>query len=228
MIDAANEIFFDTLEQYTHDATAGAAVRAAIADALTHSPDLIESAAKDAQTNLRWFSARPKKERVQIMALAAAVQRYKAQHGERAEQTQAPAAARLDCLELATALYRYLKKYKKAVDHVVEQTTIQTRAAYAAIVRSNLQLITQCRQRKATRNWSRIADIIKAATGKTIPAATLSKVYADVLAKQAAGGSVAPAVMTHWENERIDPETAAAYEKAGYDMNPPHFEEGSA
>lgn len=217
----ANEIFFSTLEQYTHDSTAGAAILAAVADALTQSPDLIESATKNAQTNLRWFSARPQKERVQIMALAAAVKKWKARNGERAAQTKTPAAARLDCLELATAIFRHLQKYKKAVDHVVAQTTIRTHAAYVAIVRSNLPLITELRSRKQTKNWSKISDIIKAATGKTIPAATLPRVYAEVLAKQADRAGVIPAVMTHYENEVISDELAAAYQKAGYNTEPP-------
>ncbi len=224
----ANEIFFDTLEQYTHDSTAGVAVLAAIADALATSPELLTSAEKEAATNLRWFSARPKKERVQIMALASAVKKWKARQGERAEQTKAPAAARLDCLELATAIFRYLKKYKRAVDHVVEQTAIRTRAAYAAIVRSNLPLINELRSRKQTRNWCKISDILKAATGKQIPPAALAKVYTDVLAKQADRADAVPLVPTTWIGQRVSEETAAAYEKAGYNMDPPQFNEGSA
>ena len=212
----ANDIFFGTLEQYTTDATAGAAILAAVAAAVKDAPSLKATARDDAAINLRWFATRPEGERVQIMALAAAVRKYLANEDGRQKQTQTPAAFRLDCLQLAAAIYRHLRKKKSAVSTVVEATTIQTRAAYIAIVKSNLPLINQMRGTKRTRNWAIISDTLKAITGKTIPPATLSKIHAEVSAEVQSRATTAPQIMTHYENERISDETREAYEQAGY------------
>ena len=213
----ANDIFFGTLEQYTHDSTAGAAVLAAVTATLDDAPTLKTSASDEAPLNLRWFSTRPESERVQIMALVAAVKRYIAQTEGRRTNEQAPAAYALKCLQLAVAIYRHLKNKKSAVSNVVEATTIQTRAAYLAIVRSNILLINQMRQAKRTRNWSKISETLKIVTGKKIPPATLAKVHAEVTAEtQQRIVTMEPQYMTHWEKEKISNETREAYEKAGY------------
>ena len=212
----ANDIFFGTLEQYTTDATAGAAILAAVAAALRDAPSLKATARNDAATNLRWFATRPEGERVQIMALAAAVRKYLTKEDGRQKQTQTPAAFRLDCLQLAAAIYRHLRKKKSAVSTVVEATTIQTRAAYIAIVKSNLPLINQMRATKRTRNWSIISDTLKAITGKTIPPAALSKTYAEAMEQTRRSDALPPMIMSHYENERISTETREAYEQAGY------------
>ncbi len=213
----ANDIFFGTLEQYTHDSTAGAAVLAAVTATLDDAPTLKTSASDDAALNLRWFSTRTESERVQIMALAAAVKRYIAKTEGRRTNEQAPAAYALKCLQLAAAIYRHLKNKKSAVSNVVEATTIQTRAAYTAIVKSNILLINQMRQVKKTRNWSKISETLKIVTGKKIPPATIAKIHAEVTADtQHHIATMEPQYMTHWEKEKISDETREAYEQAGY------------
>lgn len=219
IMQEANDIFFGTLEQYTHDSTAGAAVLAAVAATLDDAPTLKTSASDEAPLNLRWFSTRPESERVQIMALAAAVKRYIAQTEGRRTNEQAPAAYALRCLQLAAAIYRHLKNKKSAVSNVVKATTIQTRAAYLAIVRSNILLINQMRQVKKMRSWSMISDALKVVTGKKIPPSTLLKVHAEVTAEiQARANAPAMVAPTHWEKEEISDETREAYAAAGFEI----------
>lgn len=216
-MNEANEIFFNTLQQYTTDATAGAAIVAAISDVLKNTPTLITAARDEAQTNLRWFASRDEWERIQIFALAAAVNKYTTQTEGRARKNQKPAAARLDCLQLAAALYRFLKKKKSEVSRIVQATTIRTRAAYKAIIKSNLAIINQLRQVKRTRNWSTISAALETITGQRIPPTTLAKIHAEVTEEIRARANDTPPRMSHFANERISDEMRTAYEKAGYE-----------
>ncbi len=212
--ETANEIFFATLEQFTTDSSAGAAIIAAVADVLDES-DFRTSAKADAQTNLRWFSSQAEPVRVQVIALAAAVRTYCIKAEGRASIQAAPAATRLEHLETAVALYRHLRKRKTAVAAVVEKTQIQTKAAYKAIVRSHLHLINEMRGAKATRAWQTISRMLYQLVHIKIPAQTLAKVYAEVtLETQERQG--AEKIMSHFENERITAETRKAFEQAGY------------
>lgn len=212
----ANNIFFDTLQQFTTDPAAGGAVRAAVHAALESAPELYDRAEKEAATNLRWFSAQGADRRVQIMALAEAVKKHEQQKRGRTRDGVEPARARLEYLQIATAIYRHLAKKKTAVNEVVKETAIQTSAAYRAIVRANLPLIKQLRGVKTTKNWQTISKILYQVIHTKIPSGTLSKIATEELTKAGAGAVVAPLVMTHYEKEEISTETRQAYEQAGY------------
>ncbi len=220
-MEEANEIFFSTLEQYAVEATAGAAIAEAVAAALAQAPELATLPEAETQKILRWFSDRPRDERTQIIALAEGVKKHKAGEEGRSEMRRRPAESRLEHLELAAAIYRHLKRKKTAVAAVVESTNIQTKAAYQALVASNLGLISQMRSVKKTRNWTKISETLQVVSGKKIPPTTLAQVYAEVtegvvvrLSEQ-----VAPQPMAHFVNERIDQSTREAYEKAGFDTS---------
>lgn len=218
-MEEASDIFFSTLAQYASEASAGAAIAEAVAAALAQAPELATLPEAETQKILRWFSDRPRDERVQILALAEGVKKHKAGEEGRSEMRKRPAESRLEHLELAAAIYRHLKRKKTAVAAVVESTNIQTKAAYLALVRSNLGLIDQLRSVKKTRNWTKISEALKVVTGKKIPPTTLAKVYAEVtegVVVRLNSQTEAPA-MAHFVNEHIDRSTREAYEKAGYD-----------
>lgn len=219
-MEEANEIFFSTLKQYATDPTPGAAIAEAVAAALAQAPELAALPEAETQKILRWFSDRPREERVQILALSAAVKKVK-DKGGRSEYRKHPAESRLEHLELAAAIYRHLRKKKTAVAAVVESTNIQTKAAYQALVASNLGLINQMRSVKKTRNWTKISETLQVLTGKKIPPTTLSKLYTEItngVVVRLNEQSGAP-VMAHFLNESVSKETRAAYEKAGYDTS---------
>lgn len=220
-MEEANDIFFDTLMQYTQEATAGAAIAEAVAAALAQAPELAALSEAETQKILRWFSDRPRAERTQIIALSEAVKKHKASEEGRSEYRKHPAESRLEHLELAAAIYRHLKRKKTAVSQVVETANIQTKAAYLAIVRSNIGLIDQLRSVKKTRNWTKIAETLKVVTGMKIPPTTLSKIYSEVTEGVVVrlNEQVEPQPMAHFVNERIDQSTREAYEKAGFDTS---------
>lgn len=219
-----NSIFFDTLQQFARDSSAGAAILSAVDDLLSHTPDFFPDEAleeENAKINLRWFAAQPAEVREQIIALTKAIQKFARQNGSKKHMQEAPALAHLEHLEIAAAMYRYLKKRKTAVNHIVEHAQIRTQAAYKAIVRSNLTLIKELRQRKDSRAWTTISRALHAVTGHKIPAASLSKIVAEVDAEAAkystmADHSAKPKIMTRWENDKVGEEMRAAYERAGY------------
>lgn len=220
-MEEANEIFFSTLEQYAVEATAGAAIAEAVAAALAQAPELATLPEAETQKILRWFSDRPRDERVQILALAEATKKYKAREEGRGEMRKRPAESRLEHLELAAAIYRHLKRKKTAVAAVVESTNIQTKAAYTALVSANLGLISQMRSVKKTRNWTKISETLQVVSGKKIPPTTLSKIYSEVtegVVVRLSEQTEAP-VMTHFLNEEISTETKEAYKKAGFDTS---------
>lgn len=216
-MEEANDIFFSTLQQYATDPTPGAAIAEAVAAALAQAPELATLPEAETQKILRWFSDRPREERVQILALSAAVKKVK-DKGGRSEYRKHPAESRLEHLELAAAIYRHLRRKKTAVAAVVENANIQTKAAYMALVRSNLGLIDQLRSVKKTRNWTKISETLKTLTGMKIPPTTLSKVYGEVTSGVVVRLSeqTKPLEMAHFVNEHIDQSTREAYEKAGY------------
>lgn len=220
-MEEANDIFFSTLEQYAVEATAGAAIAEAVAAALAQAPELATLPEAETQKILRWFSDRPRDERVQILALAEATKKYKAREEGRGEMRKRPAESRLEHLELAAAIYRHLKRKKTAVAAVVESTNIQTKAAYQALVASNLGLINQMRSVKKTRNWTKISETLQVITGKKIPPTTLSKVYSEITSGVVVRLSeqVTPQPMAHFLNEHIEKETIEAYKKAGFDTS---------
>ncbi len=220
-MEEANEIFFSTLEQYTSEASAGAAIAEAVAAALAQAPELAALPEAETQKILRWFSDRPRDERVQILALAEGVKKHKAGEEGRSEMRRRPAESRLEHLELAAAIYRHLKRKKTAVAAVVESTNIQTKAAYTALVSANLGLINQMRSVRKTRNWTKISETLQVVSGKKIPPTTLSKIYSEVtegVVVRLSEQTEAP-VMAHFVNESVSKETRAAYEKAGYDTS---------
>ncbi len=217
-MEEANEIFFSTLEQYAVEATAGAAIAEAVAAALAQAPELATLPEAETQKILRWFSDRPRDERVQILALAEATKKYKAREEGRSEMRKRPAESRLEHLELAAAIYRHLKRKKTAVAAVVESTNIQTKAAYTALVSANLGLINQMRSVRKTRNWTKISETLQVLTGKKIPPTTLSRIYSEVtegVVVRLSEQTEAPK-MSHFINEHIDKTVVEAYEKAGY------------
>ena len=221
-----NSIFFNTLAQFARDSSAGPAINAAVADILTHASDFyIEDALeeKNAQTNLRWFSAQPVDVREQVIALTKAIQKHARQNGDKKRMQEMPALVYLEHLEIAAAMYRYLKK-KAAINHIVENTQNRTQAAYKAIIKSNMSLIKEMRQQSNTRPWTTISKTLQALTGHKIPSTTISKIVAEInsgLAKYEPLSTLnraAPKVMTRWEGDNISEETRAAYEKAGYQI----------
>ncbi len=220
-MEEANNIFFDSLDQYATDSSAAKSIIESVEFALKHAPELETLPEAERQRNLRWFSDRPRAERVQILALTKAVKKVKDPEGGRIEYRKHPAESRLGHLELAAAIYRLLRRKKTAVSQVVESANIQTKAAYLALVRSNLELINQLRSVKKTRNWTKISEALKVVTGKKIPPTTLAKVYAEVtegVVVRLNAQTEAPA-MAHFVNEHIDRSTREAYEKAGYDTS---------
>lgn len=224
MSQTNNSIFFDTLAQYARDSSAGPAILGAVADVLTHALGFLPDAVlceKTAQTNLRWFSAQPIAIREQIIALAAAVQKWARKNGSKKRIQEMPALAHLEHIEVAVAMYRYLQKRKTAVNHIVSNTKNQTHAAYKAVVRSNLPMIREMRQRKDSRAWTTISRALQAVTGHKIPTTSLSKIVAEIDADVAkytalANHSARPHIMTRWKGDKIDEEVKAAYKKAGY------------
>ena len=220
-MEEANDIFFSTLQQFTTDPTPGAAIAEAVAAALAQAPELATLPEAETQKILRWFSDRPRDERVQILALAEATKKYKAREEGRSEMRRRPAESRLEHLELAAAIYRHLRRKKTAVAAVVESTNIQTKAAYTALVSANLGLISQMRSVKKTRNWTKISETLQVVSGKKIPPTTLSKIYAEVTEGVVVrlNEQVTPQPMAHFLNESVSKETRAAYEKAGYDTS---------
>ncbi|MBE6094548.1 MAG: hypothetical protein E7199_03625 [Schwartzia succinivorans] len=220
-MEEANDIFFSTLEQYATEASAGAAIAEAVAAALAQAPELAALPEAETQKILRWFSDRPRDERVQILALAEGVKKHKAGEEGRSEMRKRPAESRLEHLELAAAIYRHLKRKKTAVAAVVESTNIQTKAAYTALVSANLGLINQMRSVQKTRNWTKISETLQVLTGKKIPPTTLSKVYSEITSGIVVRLSeqVTPQPMAHFLNEHIDQSTRKAYEKAGFDTS---------
>lgn len=219
-MEEANDIFFSTLEQYATDPTPGAAIAEAVAAALAQAPELAALPEAETQKILRWFSDRPREERVQILALSSAVKKVK-DKGGRSEYRKHPAESRLEHLELAAAIYRHLKRKKTAVAAVVESTNIQTKAAYTALVSANLGLINQMRSVRKTRNWTKISETLQVVSGKKIPPTTLSKVYSEITSGVVVRLSeqVTPQPMAHFVNEHIDQSTREAYEKAGFDTS---------
>ncbi len=220
-----NSIFFNTLAQYARDSSAGPAINAAVADVLTHSPDFYPADAlkeKQARTNIHWMSVQPVNVREQIIALSTAIQKYAQKNGAKKHMQEAPALARLEHIEIAIAMYRYLMKKKAAINHIVENTQNRTQAAYKAIVKSNLSLIKEMRQQSNTRPWTTISKTLQALTGHKIPSTTLSKLVAEINSGAAKYEPLSilnraqPRVMTRWEGDNISEETRAAYEKAGY------------
>ncbi len=219
-----NSIFFDTLQQFARDSSAGAAILSAVDDVLSHAPDFSPDEAleeENAKINLRWFAAQPTDVREQIIALTKAIQKFARQNGSKKHMQVAPALAHLEHLEVAVAMYRYLRKRKAAVNRIVEHTQIRTQAAYKAIVRSNLTLIKELRQRKDSRAWTTISRTLQAVTGHKIPSQSLSKIVAEIDTEAANYSAMAdhtkkPPVMTRWKNDTIAEEVKAAYEKAGY------------
>lgn len=220
-MEEANDIFFSTLKQYATDPTPGAAIAEAVAAALAQAPELASLSEAETQKILRWFSDRPRDERVQILALAEATKKYKAREEGRGEMRKRPAESRLEHLELAAAIYRHLRRKKTAVAQVVETANIQTKAAYLALVRSNLGLIDQLRSVKKTRNWTKISETLKVTSGMKIPPTTLSKLYGEVTSGVVVrlNEQVTPQPMAHFINEHIDESTRKAYEKAGFDTS---------
>ena len=223
-----NSIFFDTLAQYTRDSSAGPAILAAVTDVLTHTPDFFPADAleeKQARTNIHWMSVQPVNVREQIIALSTAIQKHTQKNGDKKHMKEAPALARLEHIEIAIAMYRYLKKKKSAINHIVENTQNHTQAAYKAIVRSHLSLIKEMRQKSSTRPWITISRTLQALTGHKIPSTTLSKIVAEIDADAATYKPLStlnraqPRVMTRWEGDTISAETRAAYEKAGYKID---------
>lgn len=220
-MEEANEIFFSTLEQYAVEASAGAAIAEAVAAALAQAPELATLPEAETQKILRWFSDRPRGERVQILALAEGVKKHQAGEEGRSEMRRRPAESRLEHLELAAAIYRHLRRKKTAVAAVVESTNIQTKAAYTALVSANLGLISQMRSVKKTRNWTKISETLQVVSGKKIPPTTLSKIYSEVTEGVVVrlNEQVTPQPMAHFVNEHIDQSTREAYEKAGFDTS---------
>lgn len=220
-----NSIFFNTLAQYARDSSAGPAISAAVADVLMHSPDFYPADAleeKQARTNIHWMSVQPVDVREQIIALSTAVQKHAQKNGGKKHIQETPALARLEHIEIAIAMYRYLMKKKAAINHIVENTQNHTQAAYKAIVKSNLLLIKEMRQQSNTRPWTTISKTLQALTGHKIPSTTLSKLVTEIDSGAAkyeplsALNRPVPKIMTRWEGDNISAETRAAYEKAGY------------
>ncbi len=220
-----NSIFFNTLTQFARDSSAGPAISAAVDDVLTHAPDFyVEEALeeKNAQTNLRWFSAQPVDVREQVIALTKAIQKHARQNGDKKRMQEMPALVYLEHLEIAAAMYRYLMKKKAAINHIVENTQNRTQAAYKAIIQSNLSLIREMRQQSNTRPWTTIGKTLQALTGHKIPSSTISKIVAEIDSGAAKYEPLStlnrptPKIMTRWEGDNISEETRAAYEKAGY------------
>ncbi len=220
-----NSIFFNTLAQFARDSSAGPAISAAVDDVLTHASDFYIDEAleeKNAQTNLRWFSAQPVDVREQVIALTKAIQKHARQNGDKKRMQEMPALVYLEHLEIAAAMYRYLMKKKAAINHIVENTQNRTQAAYKAIIQSNLSLIREMRQQSNTRPWTTISKTLQALTGHKIPSSTISKIVAEIdsgAAKYEPLSTLnrpAPKIMTRWEGDNISEETRAAYEKAGY------------
>ncbi len=81
-----NFIFFNTLQQFARDSSAGQAIIAAVNDVLTHvfgfyiNKPLEET---NAQTNPRWFSAQPVDIHEQVISLTKAIQKYSRQNGNK-------------------------------------------------------------------------------------------------------------------------------------------------
>ncbi len=220
-----NSIFFNTLAQYARDSSAGPAISAAVTDVLTHSPDFYPADAleeKQARTNIHWMSVQSVNVREQIVALSTAIQKHVQKNGGKKHIQEAPALARLEHIEIAIAMYRYLQKKKAAINHIVENTQNRTQAAYKAIIKSNLSLIKEMRKQSNTRPWTTISKTLQALTGHKIPSTTLSKIVAEInsgAAKYVPLSTLnrpAPRVMTRWEGDNISEETRAAYKKAGY------------
>lgn len=220
-----NSIFFNTLAQYARDSSAGPAISAAVADVLTHSPDFYPADAleeKQARTNIHWMSVQPVNIREQIIALSTAVQKHAQKNGGKKHIQETPALARLEHIEIAIAMYRYLQKKKAAINHIVENTQNRTQAAYKAIIKSNLSLIKEMRKQSNTRPWTTISKTLQALTGHKIPSTTLSKLVTEIdsgAAKYEPLSTLnrpAPKIMTRWEGDNISEETRAAYKKAGY------------
>lgn len=222
-----NSIFFNTLAQYARDSSAGPAILAAVTDVLTHTPDFFPADAldeKQARTNIHWMSVQPVNVREQIIALSTAIQKHTQKNGDKKHLKEAPALARLEHIEIAIAMYRYLRKKKSAINHIVKNTQNHTQAAYNAIVKSHLSLIKEMRQKSNTRPWITISRTLQALTGHKIPPATLSKIVAEIDADAARYEPFStlnrstPRVMTRWKGDNISEETRAAYEKAGYQI----------
>lgn len=220
-----NSIFFNTLSQYARDSSAGPAISAAVSDVLTHASDFYVDKAleeKQARTNIHWMSVQPINIREQIIALSTAIQKHAQKNGGKKHIQETPALARLEHIEIAIAMYRYLQKKKAAINHIVENTQNRTQAAYKAIVKSNLSLIKEMRQQSNTRPWTTISKTLQALTGHKIPSTTLSKIVAEINSGVAQYAPLStlnraqPRVMTRWEGDNISEETRAAYEKAGY------------
>ena len=232
-----NSIFFNTLAQYARDSSAGPAILAAVADVLTHTSDFYPSDAlneKQARTNIHWMSVQPVDVREQIIALSTAIQKHAQKNGNKKHMQEAPALARLEHIEIAIAMYRYLRKTKSAINHIVENTQNHTQAAYNAIVKSHLSLIKEMRQKSNTRPWTTISRALQALTGHKIPSTTISKIVAEIDSDAARYESLstlnrgAPRIMTRWEGDNISEETRAAYEKAGYKIVEQFSAEGDA
>lgn len=220
-----NSIFFNTLAQYARDSSAGPAISAAVSDVLTHAPDFFPADAleeKQARINLHWLSVQSVDVREQVIALSTAIQKHAQKNGGKKHIQETPSLARLEHIEIAIAMYRYLQKKKAAINHIVENTQNRTQAAYKAIVKSNLSLIKEMRQQSNTRPWTTISRTLHALTGHKIPSTTISKIVAEIDSGAAKYEPLStlnrgtPKVMTRWEGDNISEETRAAYEKAGY------------
>lgn len=225
MNSSNNSIFFNTLRMYARDSSAVPAISAAVEDVLAHAPDFYPAEAleeKQARTNIHWMSVHSVDVREQIIALSTAIQKYAQKNGGKKHIQEAPALARLEHIEIAIAMYRYLQKKKAAINHIVENTQNRTQATYKAIIKSNLSLIKEMRQQSNTRPWTTISRTLHALTGHKIPSTTISKLVAEIdsgLAKYEPLSTLnrgTPRVMTRWEGDNISEETRAAYEKAGY------------
>ena len=220
MSEIADAIIFDTLEQFTHDPSAGAPLLDAVTAIIDDVGDGFAAAVsqKEAARSFRWLGNQPEKVQIQVIALAGTVRKYNAHHGGRLEMKHEPSRVRLHNLEKAIYLYRLLQK-KKTAAAVVEKTPINTRAAYKAITRINYAIIKQMRE--SGKPWPMISAALESMHKKKISPQLLSELYGEVVQEQAERANL-PRVMSHYENEETPKETIEAYKKAGYSgIEPP-------
>ena len=215
MTNQANEIFFSSLRQYATDTSGGAGIVAAVA-AVAEREDFNRAAiVGQAGNNIIWFSRQTEQTQIEVIALAFAVKKH-FNETERKMFKERPAQMRLEYIKIAIHIYRLLQKNKTVVNEVVDSAEIRTKAAYKAVIRANLPLIREMRQRTRTKAWVTISKALVAITGKRIPPSQMNKLVSEVEAEMGSRTET-PLVMTHFDGERIDAEVQAAYQKAGYE-----------